>query len=562
MAQALVRRAAAAQHPGDEDAVEQAVVDPAGWWLEHGDGDPLGYSNLLASLASTPAARRALLKGFFEPTDDELAAGLKVPGPAHIAIAALVRAGFVRVIVTTNFDRLIERALEQTGVSPQVVSRPEAVSGMMPLVHAGATVIKIHGDYADLDLRNTVEELEEYPPAWKTLLGTVFDDYGLVVSGWSAEWDHALVRSIEDAPSRRYPLFWDSRSSRGETAQRVLAARRGLTVPASSADQFFTGLRDRVEAISRLAEAPLTTSVALARLKRYLPDPLRRIDLADLIETATARTAAVATNSPTAPSTQQGFEETIERLHAKTVPLARLLAEGLWHDRDRQFTDLWVGAITSLLRTRAVVGGVYNQDFEQARHYPALLAWRTAGLTAMLAGREDVLLELLVRPQYRPRVFDPSDPRRQLPAFKALVDANVISLDAANGMARWGGTRWTFPQGHLLREDLRDIFRTRLPDDADYSWSSSRYEYRVALLQWTSGQADGKTWEWSYGEFLGDRHRRTDAALDELENDLRTAVEKDQYGQAWLPFLLSETSPNDGIEPVLYNFRRELTRSQ
>lgn len=60
----------------------------------------------------------------------------------------------MRVVLTTNFDRLVERALEEAGVSPQVISRPEAVVGMTPLPHARATVVKLHGDYADLQSRN------------------------------------------------------------------------------------------------------------------------------------------------------------------------------------------------------------------------------------------------------------------------------------------------------------------------------------------------------------------------------------------------------------------------
>src|SRR5918912_2995121 len=57
----LVRRAAAAATPEDPDAPARAAADPEAWWADHGDGQPLGYSNLLASLAPTQAARRALL---------------------------------------------------------------------------------------------------------------------------------------------------------------------------------------------------------------------------------------------------------------------------------------------------------------------------------------------------------------------------------------------------------------------------------------------------------------------------------------------------------------------
>ena len=207
----LVRRAAAAQDPDDLDAGPRAVETDESielWWGQHGDGGPLGYSNLLASLAPAPAARQALLAGFFEPTEDDADAGLKVPTPAHRAIAGLAKRGYVRVILTTNFDRLMERALEEAGVLPQVLSRPEAAGTITPLPHAGVTVVKLHGDYADLLMRNTVDELGEYPGEWNALLARIFDEYGLVISGWSAESDTALVAVMEKIASRRYPLYW------------------------------------------------------------------------------------------------------------------------------------------------------------------------------------------------------------------------------------------------------------------------------------------------------------------------------------------------------------------
>jgi hypothetical protein len=71
-------RVAAGESVADGDA-----IDPELWWSEHGDGQPLGYSNLLHSLAPTPGARRAHLASFFEPTEDEREAGIKCLDP-HI----------------------------------------------------------------------------------------------------------------------------------------------------------------------------------------------------------------------------------------------------------------------------------------------------------------------------------------------------------------------------------------------------------------------------------------------------------------------------------------------
>jgi len=103
----LVGKIAATQAPDDPEAANAAKADPEAWWSQHGYETPLGYSTLLNALAPTPAARQALLAGYFEPTDADREEGRKVPGNAHHAIAQLVARGTVRVILTTNFDRLL-----------------------------------------------------------------------------------------------------------------------------------------------------------------------------------------------------------------------------------------------------------------------------------------------------------------------------------------------------------------------------------------------------------------------------------------------------------------------
>ena len=61
------------------------------------------------------AERQQLLRAYFEPNDQEREEGEKEPTAAHRAIAALAAQGFIKVIITTNFDRLVETALREEG---------------------------------------------------------------------------------------------------------------------------------------------------------------------------------------------------------------------------------------------------------------------------------------------------------------------------------------------------------------------------------------------------------------------------------------------------------------
>lgn len=556
--QELVRRAAAAHDPGDSGAADAAAADPEAWWAAHGDGQPLGYSNLLGALAPMPAARQHLLAGFFEPGDADAEAGSKVPSAAHRAIAQLARRGLVRVIVTTNFDRLMERALEEAGVPPQVVSGPAAVAGMTPLQHADATVIKLHGDYADLQMRNTIDELSTYPPELDTLLDRVLDEYGLIISGWSADWDKALVAALERLKSRRYPLYWDSRSSGGEAAARLLAQHSGVITPAASADELFTGLLDRVDALDRLAEPPLTTAVAVARLKRYLPDPARRIDLDDLVSDAVTTAAGKAASYPTHLGNLDGqaLDDRYATMLADITPVLHLLVQGVYHDQDRAHTGLWVKAIHRLLLVRTQITDSYQELLDAARHYPVLLALRAACVASLVTGRDDVLLRLLTEPSWR----DPFTRERQ-PAVLAARDYEVASPHAVNQFPRWSGQGlqpgqgWMYPPSHLLRADLREVLQPILPDDEDYRWAQDRYEYRVALAQYHLEPRDmGRC---TPGEFIGTtvfgRRQWTDGQ-PMTETDFRTVAEQAGEDWPWWPVV----GGADGMETTITGLRQEL----
>ncbi len=254
--QDLIRKIALAE------GVDPAEVedDPEAWWAKQGRPNPR-YDTLLPALAPTDAARQALLRRYFESMPD----GTQVqPTQGHHLLAALAASDKVRIIVTTNFDRLIERALDQAGVAPQVISHTDALSGMTPLVHARTTVIKLHGDYLSLGLRNTKDELARYPEEIRALLDRVFDDYGLIVVGWSAEYDTALVEALESAPSRRYPTFWATfHGDLKEPARRLIAHRQACVIDTAGADEFLDDLVQKVIRLDQVAQ------------RRNRPTPLR-----------------------------------------------------------------------------------------------------------------------------------------------------------------------------------------------------------------------------------------------------------------------------------------------
>jgi NAD-dependent SIR2 family protein deacetylase len=154
---------------------EACEGNEAPWYAEKYGKDP-DYSEILSAVAPTSAAQQQLLKAYFEPTEEEREEGKKLPTAAHKAIAQLVGSGHIRVIVTTNFDRLLEAALEAEGIPPVVIASPDAARGAPPLAHSKCTIIKVHGDYLDHRIKNSPEALSKYDKAVDRLLDQVFDE--------------------------------------------------------------------------------------------------------------------------------------------------------------------------------------------------------------------------------------------------------------------------------------------------------------------------------------------------------------------------------------------------
>lgn len=300
-------------------------------WFREKHGKEPNYSEILDTLDSTPAGRRAILHDFIEKMED---GEPRRPTEAHHAIARLVQAGTVRVIITTNFDRLIENALREAGIEPTVIASDDAIKGATPLVHAGCTVIKVHGDYLDSRIKNTDAELEGYSEPLNGLLDQVFDTFGLVVVGWSGDWDTALRSAILRAPTRRYPLYWATRGAIGGLAQDVLDQRGGRSFPIADADSFFSRLENTIEALRQASRPhPQSIASAIALAKRYCRDDKFAMEWMEFLhaEVDKIRVYVTGPEYPTTPPTKDTQNEIVNVLLARTEVLRRAcLICGKW----------------------------------------------------------------------------------------------------------------------------------------------------------------------------------------------------------------------------------------
>ena len=268
--------------------VSQGVAESEDWhqWYKDYYKQSASYSALLGKIVKTPTERVQLMRSFFEPTNEEKELDWKAPTKAHLAIARLAKEGYVRVVLTTNFDRLLEKAFELEGITPQVISHEGDISQATPVVHSKKpTIIKINGDYIDCQFRNTTEELDEYPEQMKLYLHRIFEDYGLVTCGWSGEWDKGLISIINNAAHSRYNSFFAYIGEPNDSLKTLSQNRLGELMPIGSADNLFSELYEQIMALEKYdANANMNHEMMMARVKKYLSSKQYDIEFADIIE--------------------------------------------------------------------------------------------------------------------------------------------------------------------------------------------------------------------------------------------------------------------------------------
>lgn len=375
-------------------AVAEGVDNQADWaaWYRERFAEEPSYSSILDKLTLTPAERRSILHNYIAASSADLEAGRRIPSIAHKAIACLVRDEFLKVIITTNFDRLLETAIRDIGIEPTIIKSVDDLNGAVPIIHSQCYVLKIHGDYLDNRILNTDRELESYPQEFDRLLDRIFDEYGLIISGWSGDWDFALRAAIMRAPSRRYPTYWTARGEPSEQANEIIRQRAARCIRISSADSFFKKLQLSVETLHRERRtSPQQIELLLAGVRRFIVRNEYRIELNDLIcENLIDLQAKINSKELSAdvPVLSEDFvRQRWVTLEALAEPLARAMGLlGRWGD-GKDF-DLAKDCLLALLTQPPQSG--YPQ-LVGLRSYPAYLCFLTYALGLAKAARFDVL---------------------------------------------------------------------------------------------------------------------------------------------------------------------------
>ena len=501
---------------------EDCGADPEKWYLEKFGNDP-SYSNILNQVAKTATERQQLLRPYWEPSDEERQEGSKQPTKAHRALAALASRGFVKVIITTNFDRLIELALRDEGVEPTVLSTVDQINGAVPLIHAPCCVFKVHGDYLDPGIRNTHDELDNYPEAVDKLLDRILDEFGLIVCGWSADWDGALRSAIMRSQSRRFSTYWAAMGNPGDAAQRLIDHRKAQLVSIDGADAFFEAVRAQVEAIDEFSRPhPLSTEAAVASLKRYMSENRYRIQLMDLVDTEVGRVTDMLTGPAFAAEgvARSDGQSVTARVRGYEATCSTLMAManvgGFWAEPEHY--TVWRRALVSIFPSGSRQGDVFWLDLQK---YPAVLLLYALGLGAVESERLGLLgdlFETIVQPRYGEEEI----------AVSVLSPSGMFEYGQKQMQVLEGMERHFVPMNDWLFDLFRSISRRKFVNEERYTMIFDRFEILMALGAGSKREGPLGNY-WAPPGCFGYRHQNRERILSEIRQSLQDEEDGSPY---------------------------------
>jgi hypothetical protein len=473
---------------------EDCMPDPEKWFKEKYKEEP-DYSNLLSKLVATPSERINLLKPYFEPTDDEREQGLKLPTAAHISIATLVKKGYIKLIITTNFDKLLENALQSVGIEPTIIRHASDIEGTMPLEHNSFTLIKINGDYLDSRFLNTKKELSKYETKMHNYLLQIINNYGIISCGWSAKWDSGLVNILKQCQNFRFGSYWAYKDICENELTEIANYRKGQIIGIKDADSFFSEIEQKIDALESINDNhPLNADIALARLKKFIVKEEYLILLHDLImseQESTSNKIKQFEDFTLYPDHGQLFPQ-FARYESSLEILLKLVINGVYWSKP-EHRILFQNLISRISEPVPDPLGRVYQVSQDLHFYPSLLLVYALGISSIKAQKFEILTTCF-QLKISERASENSEKLFLIQQTNAwLVDPKILNQIFSTNLKT--------PMSSHVNQILRPYFKELIINDQEYNDIFDIFEYMLGLnYLYLIGDKYGSDWA-PYGQY-------------------------------------------------------------
>ncbi|MCK4225404.1 SIR2 family protein [candidate division WOR-3 bacterium] len=197
----------------------------------------------------------------------------KAPGKAHKLIAEWVKARLIRFIITTNFDSLIEKALDDAGMRGKysVITNGEQVLTSKPwTLVENCRIYKIHGTIEQGQIRNTDKDLEKLDENIEKDFLDIIEKHGVIILGYAGNKEDKAVRNgLDMRRFKGYTLYWTFHERVNDNVQELVERQDGLFIKINNASDFLEEVVSRVEIARRGAEQA-SVAVAEESFKRLI----------------------------------------------------------------------------------------------------------------------------------------------------------------------------------------------------------------------------------------------------------------------------------------------------
>jgi hypothetical protein len=166
-------------------------------------GKPVNFENVLESIGTSSIHRREIIREFFKEM---------TPSEGYRYLAMLLKAGyFYPIVLTTNFDHMLEDSLKKEGVAVKVLTAEELTSPPSKPSEGEIVIVKLHGDISKPDsLKFTALETMQLPEATEKLIIQICEQQGIIVVGYRAQ-DIDVRNALQKAKPSAKGLFWVSK---------------------------------------------------------------------------------------------------------------------------------------------------------------------------------------------------------------------------------------------------------------------------------------------------------------------------------------------------------------
>ena len=161
-------------------------------------GDPSDYSTAFRLALPDDGPRRQYLRNLFKD---------RSPSYGQRVLGALVAQGLVDLVLTTNFDDLVEQAAEKARASQSSPNRARlGMAALGDAARAGLALsdddfpllVKLHGDFRERELKNLDGELQQQDQNLRQAFLDSSRRFGLAVIGYSGR-DASVMTMLSDA---------------------------------------------------------------------------------------------------------------------------------------------------------------------------------------------------------------------------------------------------------------------------------------------------------------------------------------------------------------------------